>query len=184
MDDINSEKIEWANSVPIFKSSIIIKQLGIAVGIPFLLVIAFIISTSGLEQDTLYATGLILLTLLLTYLFLKTVYGGKYYAEFVVDNIGIKCSTQDKYRKRNHILNTITMLAGLSAKKPTISGVGWLAESKNSIFIPWKNISNVKYIDKEFVILVNGKLTQSIALFCNRENYSSVKDVIRGRIHD
>ncbi len=177
-------KIEWKNSIPIFKSLIIIKQLGIVVGIPFAIVIAVILITSGINKDSMYGVGLITGTLLLTYLFIKAVYGGKYNAVFIVDNEGIKCSTEEKQKRKNNIINTLTVIAGFFTKKPTISGAGFLADSKSFVSISWKQIKNIKYNDNEFVIVVKGKSMENIALFCNKENYSSVKEVIRGRTND
>lgn len=182
MDNI-IEKIEWSSNVPIFKSSIIIKQLVIAIGIPFSIVIVLIAANSGLSQNTMYAVGMIVVTLFLTFLFIKAVYGGNYHAKFIVDNEGVKCSTQDKYRKRNRIINALTVLVGLLVIKPAVAGAGLIAESKSVVFIPWKNVKSVKYNDAKQIILINGKLTQSIALFCNKENYPMVKKAVRGRTH-
>lgn len=84
------ERTEWKISVPIFKNTVILKQLGIAVGIPFGLV-AFVIGfASGKSVYTLYGLGLIGALLLFTWLFIMAVYRGKYEAEFVLDDKGAK----------------------------------------------------------------------------------------------
>jgi hypothetical protein len=49
----DTEKIEWSIDVPIFKNLVILKQLGIAIGIPFglLLIFFFVISK---PEDRIY----------------------------------------------------------------------------------------------------------------------------------
>ncbi|MDF2616052.1 MAG: hypothetical protein K0Q47_707 [Sedimentibacter sp.] len=69
----NIKEIQWTNSIPIFKNSTILKQLGIAVGLPFGFVIAFILISSGWSKDSLYAASFIIEALLLAYLLIKVV---------------------------------------------------------------------------------------------------------------
>ncbi len=181
MDANIKEKIQWTNSIPIFKNSTILKQLGIAVGLPFGFVIAFILISSGWSKDSLYAAAFIIAALLFTYLLIKAVYGGKYEAEFAVDEKGIYCRTEEKQAVKNRLLNVLTVLAGIFSGKPAVSGAGLLAQSKNRVFIPWKNVSKIKYIEKDFVILINGRFTEKIALFCTRDNYSEIERIIKGK---
>lgn len=183
MTEISSRKIQWINIVPIFKNGVILKQLLLAIGIPFGLVIFFILVLSGNSRDSIYAVGLIISTFVLTYVFIKLVYGGKYEAEFTIDEKGVQCRSEEKQDKKNRIVNTLTVMAGFLSQKPAISGAGIMANVKSNIFIPWDKIKTVNYIDKENVIIVKGNLTENIALFCTRENYLEVKEVIRGKIH-
>lgn len=182
METVNQKTIQWKNKVPIFRNFIILKQLGIAIGIPFGFVIAILLISSGRSKDTLYGVGLIILTLILTYLFIRIIYGGMYEAEFIVDEKGIQCISEQKQGRKNKIVNGLTVLAGFLSQKPAIAGAGILAETKSRVFVPWENIRKVKYVDKEHVVIVSGRLTESIALFCTRENYSLVKNVIRSRL--
>ncbi len=181
MDTNIIEKAQWTNSIPIFKNLIILKQLGIAVGLPFGLVIAFILISSGWSKDSLYAAALIITALLLVYLLIKVVYGGKYEAEFAVDEKGIYCRTEEKQASKSRLLNGLTVLAGIFSGNPAVSGAGLLAKSKNRIFIPWTNVSKIKYIEKHFVILINGGFAEKITLFCTRENYGEIERIIKGK---
>lgn len=184
MDNNIHEKIHWTNSVPIFQRSIILKQLGIAVGIPFGLVIVFLLISSRGSKDALYGVGLIILTFLLTYALIKIVYGGMYKAEFIVDDEGVQCILDQKQGRKNKIVNTLTVLAGFLSQKPAVAGAGILAGSRSHVSIPWKEIRKVKYIDKEQLIVVKGNFSENIALFCTKENYSGVKEFIRGKSND
>lgn len=85
------ENLKWQISVSIFKNNIILKQLGIALGIPFgVLIIFFIIIKAYF--------GLLIIALLLasTWLFVMIVYQGSYDVEFVLDKKGVLCKTQEK----------------------------------------------------------------------------------------
>ena len=93
-------KLRWEISVPIFKNTVILKQLGLAVGIPFGLVALVIGLSLGKGTDTLYAFGLIAAVLILAWLLIMAAYRGKYEAEFVLDNRGALCRTQAKQAKR------------------------------------------------------------------------------------
>lgn len=169
------EKIQWQISVPIFRNSVILKQLGIAVGIPFGLVAVVIGLTSGKSVYTLYGLGLIALLLLLSWLFIAVVYRGKYAAEFVLDEKGVLCRTHAKQAKKNRIINTLIVLLGLLSGKPTAAGAGMLAQSRQEVFLRWNRITKVKYKPKSRTILLRGGLTEQIALFCTDENYPQIE---------
>ena len=98
------DKMQWKISVPIFKNTVILKQLGIAVGIPFGLVAWIIGPRSGKSVYALYGLGLIAGLLFFTWLFIMAVYRGKYENEFVLDDKGALCRTQAKQAKSHTIL--------------------------------------------------------------------------------
>ncbi|MGD9569754.1 MAG: hypothetical protein AB7V48_15830 [Sedimentibacter sp.] len=97
MEEYSYKKIQWISSVPIFRNSVILKQLSIAIGIPFGLVIVFLSLYSRGNGDSIYAIGLIIVTIALTIGFVELVYGGKYEAEFTVDKQGICCRSENNY---------------------------------------------------------------------------------------
>jgi hypothetical protein len=171
-------KIQWYISVPVFKNTVILKQLGIAVGIPFGLVALVIGLASGKSIYTLYGLGLIGALLLFTWIFIMAVYRGKYEAEFVLDDKGARCRTQAKQAKKNRIINTLTVVLGLLSGKPAVAGAGLLAQSRQEIFIRWNRVMKVKYRLKGNTILLRSGWTEQIALFCTFENFSEVEQFI------
>lgn len=183
MEECSYKKIQWVSIVPIFRNSVILKQLSIAIGIPFGFVIVFLSLSSRGSRDLIYAIGLIIAAIALTFGFVELIYGGKYKAEFIVDKQGIRCRSEKNQEQKTHIVNSLAILAGFLSKKPAVSGAGMLANTKLNIFIPWDKVKKIKYIDKENVIIVKGKLTENIALFCTDDNYLQVKDYIKGKIN-
>lgn len=169
------EKIQWQISVPIFRNTVILKQLGLAIGIPFGLVALVIGLTSGKSVYTLYGLGLIAALLFFTWLFIIAVYRGKYEAEFVLDGKGVLCRTQAKQAKKNRIINALTVVLGLLSGKPAAAGAGMMAQSQQEVSMRWNRITKVKYKPKSHTILLRGGWTENIALFCADENYEQIE---------
>ena len=176
------EKIQWQISVPIFRNTVILKQLGIAVGIPFGLVALVVGFASGKSVYALYGLGLIGALLFFTWLFIMAVYRGRYEAEFVLDDKGALCRTQAKQAKKNRIVNVLTVVLGLHSGKPAAAGAGMLAQSRQEVFLKWTRVTKVKYRPKSRTILLRGGWTESIALFCTAENYEQIKAFVRRNI--
>ena len=173
------EKIQWQISVPIFRNRVILKQLGLAIGIPFGLVALVIGLTSGKSVYTLYGLGLIAALLFFTWLFIMAVYRGKYETEFVLDQKGVLCRTQAKQAKKDRIVNALTVMLGLLSGKPAVAGAGMMAQSRQEVFIRWSRLTKVKYKPKSRTILLWGGWTENIALLCADENYEQVEVFVR-----
>lgn len=180
----NVKNLEWSINVPIFKHSVILNQLGIAIGIPFglLLIFLLIISKPEYRIYTIYAFGTILLLFFLTFLFIMIVYKGQYSVSFTLDDVGIQTFTQSDTEKKNRIVNGLAISLGLLSGKPTISGAGLLANSKQSVSIKWKNIKQVRYKSKQKTIILRSSPMENIAVFCTDENYSIVEAYIKGKL--
>ena len=137
------ESIHWQISVPIFRNTVILKQLGLAVGIPFGLVSLIIGLSSRKSVYTLYGLGLIAALLLFTWLFIVVFYRGRYEAEFVLDGKGVLFRTQERQVKRNRVVNILTVVLGLLSGKPAVAGAGMLAQSQQEVLIRWGQITKV-----------------------------------------
>lgn len=124
------ERIEWKISVPIFKNTVILKQLGIVIGIPFGIIVLVI----GFASDeSVYGLGLIGALLFFTWLFIMIVYRGKYEVEFVLDDKGLICRTLAKQTKKNKVINTLAVIFGLFTGNPAVAGAEMLAQSKQEV---------------------------------------------------
>jgi hypothetical protein len=176
------EKMEWRISVHIFKNAVILKQLGIAVGIPVGLVVLAIGLASGKGIYTLYRLGLIGVLLFFTWLFIVAVYRGRYEVEFMLDDKGALCRTQVKQAKKNQIVNALTVVLGLLSGKPAVAGAGMLAQSRQDTFLKWNRVTKVKYKPKSHTILLRDGWTERITLFCTQENYCAAKQFLAIKI--
>ncbi len=175
------EKIQWQISVPIFRNTVILKQLGLAVGIPFGLVALVIGLASGKSVYTLYGLALIAALLFFSWLFIMLVYRGRYEAEFVLNEKGVLCRTQAKQAKQNRIVSSFAVGLGLLSGTPAAAGAGMLAQSRQEVFLQWNRITKVKYKPKSRTILLQGGFPAQIALFCRDENYHQIRQTVRLR---
>jgi hypothetical protein len=177
MDGVN-RRIEWKVSVPIFRHPVIVRQLGVAIGIPFGLVALVIGLASGGSGFALYGLALIAALLVFTWLFVMIVYGGKYEVEFVLDDKGALCRTQAKQAKTNRIVNTLTVVLGLLSGRPAAAGAGMLAQSRQNVFLRWNRVTKVKCKPQSRTILLRAGWTEQIALFCTQENFCAVEQFV------
>ncbi len=176
------EPLQWQIRVPIFRNRVIVKQLGLAVGVPFGLVALVIGLSTGKSVYTLYGLGLVAALLLLSWLFIWVVYRGQYEVEFELDSRGVRCRTQAEQAKKNKIVNNLTLALGFLSGRLTAAGAGMLAQSRQDVFLRWDRVTRVKYKPKSRAILLRGGLTESLALFCAQENYARVERVVRERL--
>ena len=181
-EDNSKNSIEWAIDVPIFSNKVILRDLGIAIGIPFGILVVVLVVLGGLKGfhgDIFFALCLIGILFILTFIFIRLVYGWKYAAAFVINESGIQNYTQKRQAKRNRIINILTVIIGILSRKPSAAGAGLLAQSKQDVFLRWNNIRKVKYDPLRHTIVVRGGLTEKIALFCTEQNYGEVEKMIK-----
>ena len=178
----NMNKLQWEIYVPIFRNRYILRGLGLAIGLPFGILIAIIIITAGGDiagTDAKYALILIAALFVLTFLLVMAVYGGRYAPGFIVDESGIVNYTQPKHAKRGRVIGGLAVALGAMSGNAAAMGAGMMAQSKQVMRLKWKNIRKVKYDPKRHTILVRGGYTEKIAVFCTPENYAQVEAVIR-----
>ncbi len=168
--------------MPIFRNSLILRQLGLAVGLPFGLIALIIGLTSGNRVYTLYALGLIAALLILSWLFILVVYRGKYEVDFALDDNGVLCQTQAKQAQKSRAVNVSASLLGLLTGVPAAAGAGMLAQSRQQVFLPWSRVTRVTYKPKSHTILLRGGWTEQLALFCTDENYRQVEAFVCAHI--
>ncbi len=182
--ETNNNRLQWEIYVPIFRNRFILKGLGLAIGLPFGIVIAVIIITAGGDifgTDAKYALGLIALLFILTFFLILIVYGGQYAPGFIIDETGIVNYTQAEHARRSRIINGLLIALGLFSGSSTSVGVGMIAQSKQVMRLRWKNIRKVMYYPKRYTILVRGGYTEKIAIFCTPEKYLDVEAMIKER---
>ena len=179
--DTSISKLKWELKVPIFKNPIILKQLGIAFGLPFGILMIII---TAITQETRYiAYFFILISLLffLTYLAIMVLYKGKYDVGFVIDEKCIRCYTQKAQARKNKMINSLAFIFGILLGKPGVAGSGLLAQSRQDVTIKWKNIKKIKYNPKYNMIFIKGNFAETMAVFFTKDNYEKIESEIDKR---
>ncbi len=171
-------RIDWTISVPIFRNPLIMKQLGLAIGIPAALVVILLLFLTDRDVYTFYAISLVAALFFFTWLFMMVVYRGKYDAEFALDEKGALCQTQPKQAQKNRIVNTLTVLVGFLSGKPATAGAGMLAATRQRVLLRWERLTKIKYYPRSHIILLRSGPMDNIALFCTRDNYPMVEQFV------
>lgn len=168
------KEICWEIRVPLFNNSLILKQLGLAVGIPFGILAIYLVVIKAYY-------GLLMLgaTFVLAFLLVWLVFRGAYSVRFALDEKGILCENQESQRKNVRLLSIITFLMGLSKGDLTAAGAGLLAGASTRVMIPWRQIRKVRYDEGRKQILIDAGMNNHIALFCTAENYAEVARVVK-----
>jgi len=178
------QKTSWQINVPIFKNILILKQMLIAIGIPFGAVILFLMFNafrSG-SKDAYYGIGLILLLLGSGILLLMVAFGGQYAVAFDMDEKGITCRSQDRYKKKSKMIGFLTVVLSIFSKNPTTAGAGMLSQTRHTVRIKWSDINKVKFYPKYRTILVRENALNSLGIFCTKDNYSTIETYIKKRL--
>ena len=177
--DLEENILAWETRVSIFRNSLILKQLGIALGIPFGILIIILLFLGGDPRYKVYGIGMIVALFICTWLFVMIVYRGKYEVQFTLNKDGVLCETQSGQARKNRAINFLTVVLGFISKKPGVAGAGILAQSRQKEFLRWSKVKKVKYKPKQYTIMLRGGPLEAIALFCTRENYSRVSLMVR-----
>ena len=175
------EKFQWETYVPIFKNRFILKDMGLAIGLPFGVIIVIILLLSGGNiSDAKYALLMIALLFILTVLLIIIVYGAKYAPGYIIDEHGITNYTQKTQLKKNRIINGLAIALGLFSGNFSAAGAGMLASSRQIVRVKWSRVRKVRYYPNQCAILIRGGFAEKIVVFCTKENYAAVEAIIRG----
>ncbi len=165
--------ISWDIKVPIFRNKIILKQLGLALGIPFGLLLAIM-----LIMEAYYGAILIIALLVLTFIIVMLVFKGTYDLHIEISDYGIKYRNQNKQADRVRKMSLITVIFGIFAKSPTAAGAGLLSAGRIEMSLRWGDVRRIKFLDRDKTVYIKGGFSQNMALFCTEDNYELIKKVV------
>lgn len=169
--------MNWNIKVPIFKNTLILKQLGFAIGIPFgTLAVLFILIKAY--------NGLVLLgaTFLLAFLLVLLVFRGAYDVEYELNDKEVRCRSRKEQGKRVRRLSAAVFILGLLKGNLTASGIGLLAGSSTDMRLSWKRIKRAKFNDRHRIVMIRAGFGENIALFCTEDNYLDIKSYILDKV--
>lgn len=174
--------LRWQASVPIMGTPIIVRQLALAIGLPFGIVILVLLVTSGGDRYAWYGVGLVVLLLAATWLAVRILYGGRYDAEFLLDADGARASLDTTSRRRSRGVSRLAVAAGMAAGQPTVAGAGLLAAGNQSQYLTWDEVRRVDQDRTHRTIVLRGPAVAHVALFCTTENFDEVLAHVAARV--
>ncbi len=174
--------LRWKASVPILGTPIIVRQLGLALGLPFGILIVVLLIASGGDRYAWYGLVLVVALLALTWLTVRIVYGGRYDAEFHLDADGALASLDTTSRTRSRAISGLAVAAGAATGQPTVAGAGMLAAGNQSQYLTWGEVHRVDQDRKHRTIVLRGPLVAHVALFCTAQNFDEVLAYVTARV--
>ncbi len=173
-----TNQITWQTRVPIFKNSVILKQLGFAVGIPFGILLIVL-----LFAKAYYGLIIVGATFFLAFLLVLIIFRGTYDVDYILNQKGVLCRNQTVQKERVKKLSAVTFWMGLFSRNYTAAGTGALAGASTEVKIPWKRIRKVKFHDSKMTVMLFAGFGETVALFCTAENYLFVKQMIQVKVN-
>lgn len=183
---MNKEQVqmEWDIKVPIFKNKLILRQLGLAFGIPFgtILLVFSGFAVFMQDQNAWYAFALVLVLLSLTFVFVMVFFKGSYDVHFEITDEGIDSYTNEEQANKARMINRLAFLGGLLKGMSGVAGAAMLADRRQKVSIYWDLVSTVKYYPQHYTILIKENAINSMGIFCTPENYEAVEKMIKERV--
>lgn len=154
-----------------FAQKIILIQLGIAIGIPFGILIVFLFMLNAWEALFLIGALLVLTSIVVIVLY------GKMQLNYTIDESGIRCEPDAKQLRKNTRMNQLTFFAGLLSKNITASSSGLLAQSNQIQFFTWNEIKKIQYLPTQFIC--TNKFGQKLIVVAPKNQYETIKQILR-----
>jgi hypothetical protein len=140
--------VELAGPCPASEKQGYTNQLGLALGIPFGILLIFLLLV-GLERPCNGGrrsyTG---------FLLVMFIFRGTYDVQYTLDDKGITCETQDSQKKRVRRMAAATSMMGALTANPTAVAAGLSAGAGTKQRFLWKRIRKVRYMDRSRTVLL------------------------------
>lgn len=171
--------MEWVGTLSILKNKVVVTQLGLVFFIP-LLVVGLVVGLSnrpstpeewGFLLRIVLITGAVFLGLLLIAILI--VYGGRYEYEFRLNDQGIGGRPHGKTAKKNRIINLLLLFSG----KPTPTGTGLMAMSRQEEYVAWNKVDTVIADERHRTITLQKGKRPLMVVPCDEAHYAAVLDI-------
>ena len=188
-------KYRWTYEFNMLKNPAIIlvvyKIFLILLSIPFIINVIALARNGELQKEWndrlwsgsnpkvwLVVMAVFVVIILLAYLLVAWMYGGKYIVHFTMDENCIVHEQEAAQSKRAQKLGLLTALVGILAKRPSTIGAGMLAASRTTFTSDFPNVRRIKPRRALKLIKVN-KLLDRNQVYVPREDFDFVLDFIR-----
>lgn len=188
-------KYRWTYEFNMLKNPAIIlvvyKIFGILLSIPFLINVIYLAKNGELQKEWndrlwsgsnpkvwLVVMAFFVVLILISYLVVAWMYGGKYIVHFTLDEESVIHEQEPVQVQRARKLGLLTVLVGILAKRPSTVGAGMLAASRSTSTSVFDNVRRIKprrYIE---LIKVNQLLDRN-QVYVPKEDFDFVLNFIR-----
>ncbi len=181
--------LTWEIKVSLLSNKHVLKQvfIGLQIALAFLMII--LLAIQFFDPYT-RVDGVFLLNLIQIYgivfgimavcmiLGVALAYGFGYHYCFSINEKGIQERPSHKQAHKNKFLHRLTLVLSIFAKNPTTAGASMIAQSRQSVFLTWKDITKIEVGKKQRTyILKKGKFTKML-VFCHKDNFEQVGEIL------
>ena len=178
----------WVYEVNMWRSPILIwtilKAMLLSAAVPIGLVVGLTLAEQGVSESLRVVKNmvpiflLILLGLLLVaYVMVAIVNGGKYMVVFEMDDEKVIHRQIEKQFKKQQVIAMITTMAGTLAGNPTVAGSGLLAATKDTQVSEFKKVRKVIVRKRDHVIYLNGPFGRN-QVYANSQDFDEILNQI------
>lgn len=178
----------WVYEVNMWRSPILIwtilKVMLLSAAVPIGLVVGLTLAEQGVSESLRVVKNmvpifiLILLGLLLVaYVMVAIVNGGKYMVVFEMDDEKVIHRQIEKQFKKQQVIAMITTMAGALAGNPTVAGSGLLAATKVTQVSEFKKVRKVIVRKRYHVIYLNGPFGRN-QVYANSQDFDEILNQI------
>jgi hypothetical protein len=166
---------QWDAMILLYKDKTVLQQLLIAIGLPFGVVVLFLLWVASQSNDIYAWYGLILIgiLMLLTVLLIGFVYQNRMHVCYHLNQNRIKMELSEKQKKINSWVNWTTTISGLFAKNPTVMGIGLLASANQRQMMRLVHVKAVMAYPDQFKLVLVDSYRQFLVQ-CESHNYHDV----------
>ena len=188
-------KYRWTYEFNMLKNPAIIlvvyKIFGILLSIPFLINVIYLAKNGELQKEWndrlwsgsnpkvwLVVMAVFVVLILISYLIVAWMYGGKYIVHFTLDEQCVIHDQEPAQVQRARKLGLLTVLVGILAKRPSTVGAGMLSTARSTSTSVFDNVRRIKprrYIE---LIKVNQLLDRN-QVYVPKEDFDFVLNFIR-----
>lgn len=160
-----TKKMTWDKDVKILTSPVMMRQIYIALGIPFFLVFLFVtvlMLIDGVDSFSQYllniypfiyiVIGLLLLPILIIFIFFNNIYP----YTFILNEKMAIMSTRKEHRRKNNKAANLLILLGILTGRPGASVTGIMSKNNYDRAIRYRDIKEIIVYHKSQTILLKG----------------------------
>ena len=152
-----------------FKQSIILFQLLIAIGLPFGILVLFLIYIQAVEGIVL-----VFILLFLSMIFIILIYK-RISLRITIDSKGIKSEPSKVQLSKNNKLNIFLIFVGTLSKIPIATSIGILSQNNQVQRFTWSQIKSIKIKNKS--LICTNRLNQKI-IITPQNNHDEIKEAL------
>lgn len=175
--------LTWTNQVRLLVNPTVWSSMLLVLGIPALLLgLFFGFLSRRIEYVVIVPAGLLafLFAIFVLVALVIDAFGGMRATYFVTTH-GVRFVSG----KGAKAASRAAFLAGLFSGKPGLAGAGLLAESEQSVFMPWNEVTSIRVkAPRHYVLLRGGWGDKPIGLYCTPENFREVLELLRANVGD